>query len=202
MKGLKFLSVFIFGAVVATTVRADFPLKLSIDVSNKRNTYVVSSSNNGETKIERVNVDAKIRKAGGQEYTGELTAELYIIGQKVNSGYYGIIDIVKTNFCLTAENDQTFELKTKPYEIGYASGNMKTGARYETYLLVVVDKEGKIIDWRCGRALSQKGIDFIRKQGVNTVFDRDGYVLGKENISLTQGVRASVIANAIDNDDD
>ena len=175
-KGL--LSAAIMGCV-AMESSAQFPLKVDIDVSAKRSTKQIGAGNSGEAKVENVQCRVKIRKAGGQPYEGQLTAELYVIGRQIQTGYYGIIDVVKENFTFTKENDNTFEFKSKMYAIGKTSGNINVGGKYETYLLVVVDQDGKIIDTRSGRSIADKGIAFIREQGPMTLFDRDGNVIGK-----------------------
>jgi hypothetical protein len=108
-----------------------------------------------------------------------LTAELYVIGKQIHTGYYGIIDVVKEDFTFTKENDNTFEFSSKMYALGRTSGNINVGGTYETYLLVVADKDGKIVDTRSGRVIKEKGIAFIRELGPLTLFDRDGNVIGK-----------------------
>ena len=181
MKGLTrgFLSVAVLGSIVATSAQAVFPLRVDIDVSAKRNTRQVGAGNTGEAKVENIQCRVKIRKAGGQPYTDQLTAELYVIGQQIQTGYYGIIDVIKKDFTFTKENDNTFEFKSQMYAIGKTGGNINVGGKYETYLLVVVDKNGEIIDTRSGRHIKERGIAFIRELGPKTLFDRDGNVVGK-----------------------
>ena len=180
MKGLTkgLLSVAVMSCVVMEST-AQFPLKVDIDVSTKRDTKQIGAGNSGEAKIENVQCRVKIRKSGGQPYTEQLTAELYVIGKQTHTGYFGIIDVVKKDFTFTKENDNTFEFSSKMYPLGRTTGNINVGGSYETYLLVVVDKDGNIIDTRSGRVIKEKGIAFIRKLGPKTLFDRDGNVLGK-----------------------
>ncbi len=180
MKGLtkSLLSVAVMGGVAVSSA-AEFPLRVDIDVSTKRHTNQIGAGNSGEAKIENVQVCVKIRKAGGQAYEGQLTAELHIIGQQIQSGFYGIIDVVSENFYFTKENDNTFEFNTKMYAIGKTSGNINVGGKYETYLLVLVDADGKVIETRSGRSIGEKGIAFIRELGPMTLFDEDGNVIGK-----------------------
>jgi len=181
MKGLTkgFLSVAVLGSIVATSAHAAFPLRVDIDVSAKRSTRQVGAGDSGEAKVEQVQCRVKIRKSGGQPYTDPLTAELYVIGRQIHTGYYGIIDVVKKEFNFTKENGNTFEFKSQMYAIGKTGGNINVGGKYETYLLVVVDKDGKIVDTRSGRSIRDEGIAFIRELGPMTLFDRDGNVIGK-----------------------
>lgn len=172
------LSFAVVGCVAAASA-AEFPLKVDIDVSTKRSTRQIGAGTSGEAKVENVQCRVKIRKAGGQPYEGQLTAELYVIGRQIHTGYYGIIDVVKKEFMLTQEKDNTFEFSSKDYAIGKTSGNINVGGKYETYLLVVIDEAGEIIDTRSGRSIGEKGIALIREMGPMTLFDRDGNVIGK-----------------------
>jgi len=181
MKGLTngLLSMAMMGTVVAASAQSTFPLNVDIDVSTKRSTKQVGAGTSGEAKVENVQCRVKIRKSGGQPYADPLTAELYIIGKQIHTGYYGIIDVVKKDFNFTKDNDNTFEFSSKMYAIGKTSGNINVGGKYETYLLVVIDKDGKIVETRSGRSIGEKGISLIREMGPQTLFDRDGNVIGK-----------------------
>ncbi len=176
IKGL--LSIAVVGCVLAASAQSKFPLKVDIDVSTKRNTKNIGAGSSGEAKVENVQVRVKIRKAGGQPYEDQLTAELYVIGKQIHTGYFGIIDVVKKEFNFTKENKNTFEFASKMYPLGRTSGNINVGGTYETYLVVIVDKAGKIIDTRSGRVIKERGIAFIRELGPRTLFDRDGNVIG------------------------
>lgn len=181
MKALtkSLLSVALVGSVVAASAQSTFPLRVDIDVSAKTSRKSIGAGNAGEAKVENVQCRVKIRKAGGQPYTDALTAELFVIGKQIHTGYYGIIDVMKEEFTFTKENDNTFEFNSKTYALGRTSGNINVGGTYETYLLVVVDKDGKIVDTRSGRVIREKGVAIIREMGPLTLFDRDGNVVGK-----------------------
>ncbi|MCK4564750.1 MAG: hypothetical protein KAU94_08760 [Verrucomicrobia bacterium] len=176
VKGL--LGVALVGCVVASSAQTVFPLRLDMDVSTKRHRKNIGAGSSGEAKVEQVQVRVKIRKSGGQPYSDTLTAELYVIGRQIHTGYYGIVDVVKNDFTFSRDNDNTFEFKSRMYALGRTSGNINVGGKYETFLLVVVDKDGKIIDTRSGRVIREKGIDTIREWTRGTLFDRDGNVVG------------------------
>ncbi len=156
-----------------------FPLKVDIDVTTKRDRRELGAGNAGNAKVETVVVKVKIRKSGGDVPEGPIFAELYVIGKQLHTGYYGIIDVQKGEIALTKENDYTVFYDSPPYALPQTSGNIKAGGVYETYLVVISDAEGNIIDWRSGRALKDQGVDFIRQLGPKTLFDRDGNVLGE-----------------------
>ena len=172
------LSFAVVGCVVVASAD-EFPLKVDIDVSTKRSTKQIGAGSSGEAKVENIQCRVKIRKAGGQPYEGQLTAELYVIGRQIQTGYYGIIDVDKRDFTFTPENENIFEFKSKMYAIGKTSGNVNVGGKYVTYLLVIVDEAGEIIETRSGRSIGEKGIAHIREMGPMTLFDRDGNVIGK-----------------------
>ena len=181
MKGLtkSLLSVAVMGSVVAASAQGTFPLRVDIDVSARTTKKQIGAGSSGEAKMEQVQCRVKVRKSGGQPYTDQLTAELYVIGRQIQTGYYGIIDVDKRDFTFTKENGNSFEFTSKMYAIGQTSGNINVGGKYETYLLVVTDKDGKIVDTRSGRHIKERGIAIIRELGPMTLFDRDGNVIGK-----------------------
>lgn len=167
------------GLLASVRAETTFPLKVDIDVSTKHQRESIGAGRDGEAKVEKVQVNVKIRKSGGTLPAGKLTAELYVIGKQIHTGYLGIIDVQKGPFELTKENDYTFEYQSPKYALGKTSGNIEVGGEYETYLVVVSDAQGNLIDSRCGRAIEDKGIAFIRKLGPKTLFDRDGNVIGE-----------------------
>lgn len=180
MKGLtkSFLSVAVMGCVVAANAQTTFPLRVDIDVSAKRSRKQIGAGDSGEAKVENIQCRVKIRKSGGQPYADQLTAELYVIGQQIQTDLYGIIDVVKKEFNFTKENNNTVEFSSPMYSLGRTSGNINVGGKYVTYLLVVVDKDGKIVDTRSGRNIRDQGIAKIRELGPKTLFDKEGNVAG------------------------
>lgn len=194
------LCVAVLGSV-ATTWGATFPLKVDIDVSAKKSRKQVGAGDEGEVKVETVTVKVKVRKSGGDVPEGKLTAELYVIGKQIQSGNYGIIDVQKGEFELTRENDYSGTYESPTYTLGSTSGNINVGGKYETSLVVICGPDGEIIDWRCGRALSDEGVAFIRELGPMTLFDKNGNVLGKvENPG--EAVRAAAPAAVMPRDND
>jgi len=178
MKSKKtWICLLILGCAASTW--AAFPLKVDIDVSTKRSRKQIGSGADGEARLEVVSLKVKIRKSGGDIPEGKLSAELYVIGKQIQSGNYGIVDVQKGQFELTKDNDYTFEYQSPDYNLGQTGGNINVGGKYETYLVVVSGPDGEIIDWRCGRALKDEGVAFIRELGPMTMFDKDGNVLGK-----------------------
>lgn len=173
------LSAALLGSIVAANAQTEFPLRVDIDVNAKTSRKSIGAGSGGEAKIEQVQVSVKIRQAGGQLYTKPLKAELYVIGKQIQTGYYGIIDVINKDFTFSQEGERTFEFQSQMYALGRTSGNINVGATYETYLVVVADDTGKIVDTRSGRIIREKGIAFIRELGPMTLFDRDGNVVGK-----------------------
>jgi len=183
-----------YAAETAKKTKREFPLKLDIDVSTKRVKKTIGEGNEGDAKVNWITCKVKIHKVGGQPYTDKLTAELYIIGRQIQTDYYGIIGVVKKEFTLEKAQNYRYEFSSRSYPVGRTSGNINVGGVYETYLVVVVDKDGKIIETRSGRVIKEQGIDFIRKLGPNTLFDRNGNVIGKgqPNSAFKKAIPAAV----------
>lgn len=181
MKGLiqGALCAAVFASTLAVQAQTKFPLRVSIDVSAKSERQSIGAGADGEAKIERVRVRVKVRKTSSQPWEDPVTAELYVIGKQIHTGYYGIMDVQKGEFTFSRENDNTFEYVSPTYSMGRTSGNINVGATYETYLVVISDHTGKIVDTRSGRSIRDEGIAFIRELGPETLFDRDGRVIGK-----------------------
>jgi hypothetical protein len=167
-------------AVVGCVVAADaFPLRVDIDVSTKRDRRMVGAGDSGEVKMETVTVKVKVRRSGGDIPEGKLFAELYVIGKQLHTGYYGIIDVQKGEFELLKENQYTAEYTSPPYTLTTTGGNIKAGGVYETYLVVISGPDGNVIAHRSGRSIRDEGVALIRTMGKETMFDRDGNILGK-----------------------
>ncbi|MEE9369721.1 MAG: hypothetical protein V3V05_12805 [Pontiella sp.] len=181
MKSLmtRVLVAAIVGSTFMASAQTKFPLRVDVDVSTKRSRRTIGAGRDGEAKVESVQVIVKIRKSSGQPWTDPITAELYVIGKEIHTGNYVIIDVKKGSGTFDKENDNSFKYESPTYPIGKTSGNINVGGVYETYLVVVTDHEGKIVETRSGRSIKEKGIAFIRELGPLTKFDKDGNVLGK-----------------------
>ncbi len=177
IKGITIAAV--LASAIVASAQTKFPLRVDIDVSTKRSRKSIGAGADGEAKVEQVQVKVKIRKSSGQPWEEPITAELYVIGKQVHTGYYGIIDVKKGSGTFDKAKDNAFEYTSPMYPIGKTSGNINVGGSYETYLVVVTDHTGKIVDTRCGRSIREEGIKFIRELGPQTLFDRDGNVIGQ-----------------------
>lgn len=123
-----------------------------------------------------------------------------MIGRQVHTGYFGVVDVIKKEFTFSKKNDNSFEFNSRMYALGRTSGNINVGGKYETFLVVVVDKEGKIVATRSGRVIREKGVATIREWERGTLFDRDGNVVGHvkegdKNKAFKQAVPAAVSNN-------
>lgn len=177
IKGM--LCAVVVSSAMVSRANTKFPLRVSIDVSAKTQRQSIGAGLDGEAKVEHVQVKVKVRKTSSQPWDDPVTVELYVIGKQIHTGYYAVIDTKKGEFTFTKKNDNTFEYVSPVYPLGRTSGNANVGGTYETYLVVISDHTGKIVDTRSGRVIKQKGIDFIRELGAKTLFDRDGNVIGK-----------------------
>lgn len=171
------ICVAVMGSVLVT--EAAFPLRVDIDVSTKKSRKQLGSGDSGEVRVETVQVKVKVRKSGGDLPEGKLFAELYVIGKQIHTGNYGIIDVQKGEFELLKENDYKAEYASPTYTLGETKGNINAGGKYETYLVVISGPDGEIIDYRSGRSLHDEEVAFIRTLGKETMFDKDGNILGQ-----------------------
>ena len=175
---IKKLGVFtIIGTLVCADALAQSPIRMDIDVSTRRSRQNVGAGDSGQARTETVSLRVRIRQSGGTQSDVPLTAEVYTIGRKIHTGVYLIIDVVKQDFSFA--DNRLFEFTTRGYPLGFTEGNINVGARYETFLVVVADKDGNILETRSGRSIRDEGIDFIRTLGPRTLFDRDGNVIGE-----------------------
>ncbi|MEI6892432.1 MAG: hypothetical protein V5783_09695 [Pontiella sp.] len=174
---MRVLAITIIGSTLMASAETKFPLRVDVDVSTRRSRRTIGAGLDGEAKVENVQVHVKVRKASGQVWEEPITAELYVIGKIIQTGNYVIIDTKKGTGVFDKENDNSFEYRSPMYPLGRTSGNIKVGAIYETYLVVVTDHTGKVVTTRSGRSISDEGIEFIRTLGPLTKFDRDGNVL-------------------------
>lgn len=189
------LSVAVMASVATASAQTTFPLRVTIDVNTTRDTQEIGSGGSGSAVVNNVRVNVSIRQKGGQLYTDPLTAELYVIGRQIHTGYYGIVDVIKKDFTFSKEQDRTFEFSSGNYALGRTDGNINVGGVYETFLVVLVDSEGKTVDTRSGRSIGEQGIALIREMGPLTLFDRDGNVVGKvdeKNTAFKAAVPAAV----------
>ena len=93
-------------------------------------------------------------------------------------------------------NENVFHFSSPVYSLGQTSGNVNIGRTYETYLLVILDKEGKIIDTRSGRAINDKEIQFVRSISPQSLSDRHGNIVGKVDENNTFYKKALPAATA------
>lgn len=178
MKKLTVLGAVILAAAVTASAQT-FPLRVDVDVSSKTSVDKIGAGADGEVKVEKVQLRVKVRKSSGEPWPHPVTAELYVIGRQIQTGYFGVSEVQKVEATFDKENDNAFEFQSKMFSLPQTSGNINVGVTYETYLLVVVDHEGKIVETRSGRRIKDQGIAFIRELGPRTLFDRDGNVIGE-----------------------
>lgn len=189
------LGLMVLASVCVSEAQNKFPLRVDVDVSTKRHRRNIGAGRDGEAKVEQVQVIVKIRKAPGEPWDHPITAELYVIGKQIHTGYYGIIDVQKGSGTFDKEKDNSFHYESPLYSLGRTSGNINVGGTYETYLVVVTDHEGNVVTTRSGRSIGEEGIAFIRELKEMTLFDRDGNVVGKvknPNQAFKRAVPAAV----------
>lgn len=182
-------------SVMTSQAQTKFPLRVDVDVSTRRSKRNIGAGRDGEAKVEQVQLIVKIRKSSGQPWDDPITAELYVIGRQIHTGYYGIIDVQTGSGTFNKDDDNAFRYESPMYSLGRTSGNINVGGSYETYLVVITDHEGNVVTTRSGRSLNDEEIAFIRELKKMTMFDRDGNVIGKlknPNQAFKKAVPAAV----------
>ena len=132
------LGAAIIGSAFISEAQSQFPLRLSIDVSTRRNTRNIGTGSSGQARVQNVSLRVRIRRDSGSPFLEPLRAEVYVIGRQIHTGHFGIIDVVNKDFDFT--EDRLFEFTTREYSLGRTSGNINVGGAYETFLVVVTDQ--------------------------------------------------------------
>jgi hypothetical protein len=99
-----------------------------------------------QVQEETVNIDARIRKSDSTVYDAELTAELYVIGERDNSDFV-VIDKTESTFAFTKASGTEYVVSSKPVTVENIS-EQRPGVEYKGYLLVVTDSRGEIVEMK------------------------------------------------------
>jgi len=180
-----------------------FPLHLEIKANAVVKDRELGAGDDGAAVLQDIVVKVKIRKTSSSPYTEPLNAELYVVGRRVrNDVVYGILDIVKKKgFTLTPEDNYVYEFESDHYVIGHTTGKIEVGGEYEAYVVIVTDKDGKIVGTKSSRKLTSKEIDALRKFRKGIVFDKDGNIVGNME-QAKENFKAAVPVALQDDDDD
>lgn len=166
--------------ISTATVHA-VPLMLDIDVTTRRDhdTLRPIQGDPDNIKLNSATITIKIHRSLGDVPEGKLFAELYVIGRLNDIEAYGIIDVKKGEIKLTEENDYTALFVSPPYDIDQDEEIVNKYGEYRSFLVVVSDAEGNVIDYRDGWSLRNKDITLIRKLGLKAKMDVSGRVIGE-----------------------
>ena len=183
------LALTTFAASIAGA--AQFPLRVEIDASADSETINIGAGADGEAKVEIVSIGVEIEKSSSQPWEKPVSAELYVIGVPVGMEAFTVVGVTKKEFNFTKDNDNEFEFNSPKYRFGETSGNINVGLEYETYLVVVTDHEGKVVETRCGRALDEKEMQLVRTLEINKIYNKDLEIIGTVD-ELADATKASV----------
>lgn len=173
------------------SIGAQFPLRVDIDASKDSEHVNIGAGADGEAKVERVSVGVQIKKTSSQPWSKPVSAELYIIGTPVNRDAFTVVGVTKKEFVFSKENDNEVEFESPVYSFGETSGNINVGLEYETYLVIVIDHEGKAVDTRSGRSLSEKEMSLIRTLEINKIYNENLEIVGTVD-ELNEATRNAV----------
>jgi hypothetical protein len=96
-----------------------------------------------QVQEESIGVNVSIRKQSTTPYEAELTAELYVIGERDNG--YVVLNKTESKFAFTKGGDSEYGFSSKPVTVEKVA-DRGPGAEYKGYLLVVTDSRGEILE--------------------------------------------------------
>jgi hypothetical protein len=197
---MKVTAALITLTLAASAVAAQFPLRVDIDASKNTEKINIGAGADGEAKVEIVSVGVEIEKSSSQPWEHPVKAELYVIGKSIGMEGFTVVGVTKKEFNFTKENDYEIEFDSPKYRFGETSGNINLGLEYETYLVIVIDHEGKAVETRCGRSLDEKEMALIRTLEINSIYDKNLNIIGTVD-KLNQATKNAVPAATAPGDD-
>ncbi|MCF7849174.1 MAG: hypothetical protein K9M45_10005 [Kiritimatiellales bacterium] len=174
------MSVVLLSALTQASFTED-SVRVDIDVSSKKGQKTILSTNRSTVKKHTLECFVTVKKASPAPYAGPLKAELYIIAVQMHSDYYGIKDIIKSEFAFTSENKNQHSFSSGPIMMGQSSGDVKAGGKYEGFLVVVLDQSDRVVDVNGSRTSFEREADKIRGFDKLTLFDDKFRVQGKSD---------------------
>ncbi len=152
-------------------------MKLTVDVDKDRDTLSSYSSTYGtynyEEKAETIKCEVEIVKTSREPCNRDLVGHLYVIGKQEGGDLRKLLSIDKQEFSFRKSKE--FKFRSQPVTVEYSRGSYTTkrGSRYEGYILVVEDKEGKVLAIESSQGTYEKHLHKIKKAKKGNQLDRD-----------------------------
>jgi len=147
------------------------PPKLDINFTKSKDTRSRSYS----SKDEMLQCEVTIKKATTRPYSGELSAEMVVVGKEYRTDYFVVLDKASTTFKLTKETGEIHAFKSSRVHLHVydSSSSGKHGTEYHGFLVVVSDSHGNVIDIKASRDSFKENSDKLLKISVGSKFDKD-----------------------------
>lgn len=144
-------------------VQLQNPPRLDIDVSVKDETRTVGTfggwRNTYQLIYEILHPSVTIKKNALDDYVSQLTLELAIVGQVLETDRYILLDHMTQTFQF--EQLDEFSVESVPIDLYRTRGSVKTGIEYYGYIAVVRDSVGETIAMKSNYSDLQRHADTI-----------------------------------------
>ncbi len=158
-------------------VRTRIPPEIALNVRKQKRDKVRNEDfvQDGDF-ISVVTADVEIRKTSRAPFTGNLRAEVYLIGKEVATDHYRLCGRETSRVLFTEENQSVYTFQTSAEFRVYEEYNHLEvrGAEYAGYLVVVMDPAGNQLATRTDLSwLKDEKIDALRAFHVDSFFDEN-----------------------------
>lgn len=173
-----------WAAVILFSIAKAAPLMLDIDVSADviMDQLVPVEDDPGEVCLDTTVLTVKVRESVGGIQDTNLVFELYVIGRMPITGELGVIDIQEGEMELSKENHFSATYVSSAYCIQPSDGLIKDHGEYETYLVVLADSSGSLLEYRCGWSIRKKDVEKIRTLRENARFNGRRRVVHEQDL--------------------
>lgn len=138
--------------------------------------YTIDNANFMPPKVTEWTFGAKLKQTSARTYNHELKVEYFAIGVQMNDKKkFILLDRGESTFVPTKENGQSHQFRGEACVLQViVDKSPNTGCKYDTGLVVVTDKRGKIIAHSASRKWLLEHVDALRILPVNAYFDQEG----------------------------
>lgn len=164
--------------LASCTAFAQFPLRVDINASTKIDRSHTSDGMKGQISRSNVSIAVTVKKASTQPWEKPVTVELYVIGTPIDMAGFTVVSATTNEYTFSRENDNTIKFNSPTYTFGAVSGGANAGLKYETFLIIVSDAEGEVVQTRAGRSLAEKEMKLIRTLELKKIYDKDLNIIG------------------------
>ena len=116
-----------------------------------------------------------VEKRSAGEYRHDVTIEFFAVAsQRSHNNKFILLDRYSSSFIPSKANDYSHEFwSPRVSELDEYSfrGLESRGKKYKGYLLIVIDKRGKVIDYKASNEWLMENVDELRKRSIGSYID-------------------------------